>query len=61
MKPERMVLQLTDGTEFAAEVHVESGVLHLNMGWGITIVVDPGSARQVCKRILELVEAHEES
>ena len=57
MTPEHIVLQMTDGTQFDALVSVESGKLHMSAGgfMGLTFVIDPDSAKQVCYRILELL------
>jgi hypothetical protein len=56
MKPEVMVLEMTDGTEFMAEVKMESGKLHVSAGrfMGMTFVLEPSSVRAVCNRLLEL-------
>lgn len=54
MKPEPMVLQMTDGTELAAMVHMESGKLHIQAGKFLIFVVEPDSVRQVCHRLLEM-------
>jgi hypothetical protein len=56
MTPELMVIQMTDGTEFVALVHMESGKLHVAAGGflGLTFVLEPKSVRQVCHRLLEM-------
>ena len=58
MTPEHIVIQMTDGTEFAALVHVESGKLHVSAGGflGLTFVLEPKSVRQVCNRLLEMID-----
>jgi hypothetical protein len=57
MKPEPMVIQMTDGTEFAALVHMESGKVHVSaVGFlGFIFVLEPNSLRQVCNRLLEIM------
>jgi hypothetical protein len=57
MTPEHIVIQMTDGTEFAALVHMESGKLHVKaVGFlGFTFVLEPTSLRQVCNRLLEMI------
>ena len=57
-KPERMVLQLNDGTQFMAMVSMDpAGLKIASPGlFGFTAVANRESARQVCLRILELLE-----
>jgi hypothetical protein len=57
MTPEVMILELTDGTQFSAEVHVEAGKLHVRVGnWmGMAFVIEPHSVTAICRRILELM------
>jgi hypothetical protein len=54
-----MVVQMMDGSEFSALVHVESGLLHVAGHAGgifpFTLVIKPGSALQICRRILQLL------
>ena len=56
-EPEHIVIQMTDGTEFAALVHMEAGKLHVSAGgfMGLTFVIEPGSVRSVCLRLLTLL------
>jgi hypothetical protein len=54
MKPEQMTLQMTDGTQFDALVSVQDGILFIDSGF-LVFRFRPESARQVCQRILRLV------
>ena len=55
---ETLTLKLADGTEFQAEAYMESGKLHLHIGgWtGFSFVIEPESAKQVCKIVSELLQ-----
>ena len=56
MTPEPICIDLTDGSSFSAMVHVESEKLHINLGWMFgAFVIKPESARQVCRRILDML------
>jgi hypothetical protein len=54
--PEPIVLELSDGSRLTAMMHVESGKLHLDLGWIGTFVIEPMSARNICGRILHLLD-----
>ena len=54
MKPELMCIQMTNGTSLEAMVSVEDGHIKLDAGW-LSYRITPGSARQVCHRILEIL------
>ena len=55
MTPEPICIDLTDGSSLSALAHVESGKLHINLGWLGTFVIEPESARAVCRRLLDML------
>jgi hypothetical protein len=52
---EMMTLHLADGTTFAAEVEMLGGRLVMNAGRGMVFTLEPASVRQVCHRLLEII------
>ena len=54
MTPELMTLHLADGSTFTAEVNMEPDGLHVNAGF-VKDIIQPDSVRQVCHRLLEMI------
>ena len=54
-KPETIILEARDGTEYRALVHEENGHLHIKFNMFFSLVLDGKSSYQVAKRILELL------
>lgn len=57
-KPERMVIQTTDGVEWVGDVEVKPGVVRVHtFGYfGIDLLFRAESIREICKRLLELID-----